>query len=166
MLVYSAAITGYQSSSKHQHVQHITQHITLRQSIDRSEESQFLRHEAQAIHCNHFRMKSFYSPFHFPLILWLNVWHVPDRILAEMVSISPNIYTAIAHHVASVDRKTVNWTWFPFNYLQNAGGIHCYHFRIQRFYSPLCFALILLSFVWLVLHSRTKWRQFYQHYAL
>ena len=71
MLVYSAAITGYQSSSKHQRVQHITQHITLRQSIDRSEELQFLPHEAQAIHCNHFRMKSFYSPFHFPLILWL-----------------------------------------------------------------------------------------------
>ena len=81
--------------------------ITLRQSIDRSEELQFLPHEAQAIHCNHL-MKSFYSPFHFPLILWLYVWHVLDRILAEMVSISPNIYTAIAHHVASVDRKTVN----------------------------------------------------------
>ena len=68
------------------------------------------------------------------------------------------IITAIAHHVASVDRQTVNWTWFPFKYLQDAGGIHCYHFRIQRFYSPLCFALLLLSFVWLVLHSRTKWR--------
>ena len=49
-------------------------------------------HKAQALHCNHFRMLSFYSPFHFPLILWLNVWHVLDRILAEMVSISPNIY--------------------------------------------------------------------------
>ena len=31
----------------------------------------------------------------------------------EMVLISPNI-TAIAHNVESVDRKTVNWTWFPF----------------------------------------------------
>ena len=41
MLVYSAVITRYQSSSKHQRVQHITQHITLRQSIDRSEEWQF-----------------------------------------------------------------------------------------------------------------------------
>ena len=67
-----------------------------------------LLHEAQAIHCNHFKMYSFYSPFHFLLILWLKVWHVHDRTLAEMLSISPNIYTAIAHHVASVDRKTVN----------------------------------------------------------
>ena len=32
--------------------------------------------------------------------------------LAEMVLISPNI-TAIARNVTSVDRKTVNWTWFP-----------------------------------------------------
>ena len=45
-------------------------------------------HKAQAMHCNHFRMLSFYSPFHFPLILWLNVSHVHDRILAEMVLIS------------------------------------------------------------------------------
>jgi len=29
------------------------------------------------------------------------------------VSISPNI-AAIAHHVAWLNRKTVNWTWFPF----------------------------------------------------
>ena len=152
MLVYSAAITRYQSPSRHQHVQH----ITIRQSIDQLKNSRvaILLHEAQAIHCNHFRMKSFYSPFHFPLILWLNVWHVHDRILAEMVSISPNIYTAIAHHVASVDRKAVNWSWFPF---KMQGGIHCYHFRIQSFYSSLCFALILWLKVWLVLHSHTKW---------
>ena len=79
-------------------------------SIDRLKNSRvaILLHETQAIHCNHFRMQNFYSSFHFPLILWLKVWHVHDRILAEMVSISPNIYTAIAHHVASVDRKTVN----------------------------------------------------------
>ena len=42
------------------------------------------------------------------VFIFLKVWHVHDRILAEMVSISLNIYTAIAHHVASVDRKTVN----------------------------------------------------------
>ena len=29
--------------------------------------------------------------------------------------------------------------------LQDAGGIHCYHFRIHSFYSSLCFALILWS---------------------
>ena len=27
--------------------------------------------------------------------------------------------------------------------LQDAEDIHCYHFRIQSFYSSLCFALIL-----------------------
>ena len=109
MLVYSATITRYQSSPKHKRMQHITQHNTLRQSIGIRRVA-ILPHEAQAIHCNHFRMKSFYSLFHFPLILWLNVymWYVLDRILAEMVSISPNINTAIVHHVASVDRKTVN----------------------------------------------------------
>ena len=41
MLVYSAAITRDQSYPKHQRMQHITQHNTLRQSIDRSEEWQF-----------------------------------------------------------------------------------------------------------------------------
>ena len=35
--------------------------------------------------------------------------------LAEMVLISPNIMAiAFMYNVASVDRKTVNWTWFPF----------------------------------------------------
>ena len=152
MLVYSAAITRYQSPSRHQHVQH----ITIRQSIDQLKNSRvaILLHEAQAIHCNHFRMKSFYSPFHFPLILWLKVWHVRDRNLAEMVSISPNI-TAITHHNAWVNQKTVNWTCFPFKI---HGGIHSYLFRIQRFYSSLCVALILWLKVWLVLHSHMKWR--------
>ena len=100
MLIYSAAITR-------------ATHDVM--SVDRLKNSRvaILLHEAQAIHCNHFRMKSFYSPFHFPLILWLKVWHVCDRILAEMVLISPNIM-AITHHVAWVDRNTVNWTWFPF----------------------------------------------------
>ena len=32
--------------------------------------------------------------------------------LAEMVLNSPNITAIIAHKVTSVDRKTVNWTWF------------------------------------------------------
>ena len=55
-----------------------------------------------------------YFPFHFPLILLLKVWHVDDRGHAEMVSISPNITAIIARHVASVDWKIVNWTWFCF----------------------------------------------------
>ena len=145
MLENLAAITRYQSSPKHQRMQHITQHNPLRQSIDRSEKRQFCltKHKLYIVTILEWRV--FFSPFHFPLILCLNVWHVLDRILAEMVSISPNIYTAITHHVASVDQKTVNWTWFPFKYLQDAGAIHCYHFRIQSFYSPLCFALILWS---------------------
>ena len=57
-------------------------------------------HEAQAIPCNHFRMWSFYSPFHFPLILWVKEWHLHDCTLAEIMSISSNV-TAIAHHIAS-----------------------------------------------------------------
>ena len=35
--------------------------------------------------------------------------------LAEMVLISPNIMAIVFMYiVASVDRKIVNWTWFPF----------------------------------------------------
>ena len=69
---------------------HAAHHVT---SVDRWKNSRvaILLLEAQTIHCNHFRMWSFYSPFHFPLIFWLKVWHVQDRILAEMVWISPNI---------------------------------------------------------------------------
>ena len=76
--------------------------------------------------------------------------HVHDQILAEMVLISPNITAIvhnIAHHVASVDRKTVNWTWLPFKM-----RIQCYHFRIQSFYSSLCFTFILWFKVLLVHH--------------
>ena len=52
-----------------------------------------------------------YSPFHFSLKFGLKLWHVHDQILAEMVLISPKITATmhnITHHVASVDRKTVN----------------------------------------------------------
>ena len=37
-----------------------------------------------------------------------------EFLLAEMVLISPNITAIIVHNVTSVDRKTVNWTSFPF----------------------------------------------------
>ena len=66
-----------------------------------------LLHEGQTMHCNHFRMQGFYCPFHFSLILWLKVWHVEDQILAEMMSISPNIMVIVCN-VTSVNRKTVN----------------------------------------------------------
>ena len=86
-----------------------THHVAI---VDRSVEREFCltKHKLYIVtilKCRVFILFSF-------SLLWLKVWHVHDRILAEMLSISPNIYTAIAHHVASVDRKTVNWTWFPF----------------------------------------------------
>ena len=43
--------------------------------------------EAKGIQCNHFRVYSFYSPFRFPLILWLKVWCVRNRSYVEMTLI-------------------------------------------------------------------------------
>ena len=55
--------------------------------------------------------------------------------LAEMVLISANI-TAIAHNARRISKLNLVS-------LQDAGGLHCYDFRSQSFYSSLCFALIL-----------------------
>ena len=91
---YSLPVSLKTSTSATHHVVHCVSRL-----IEEQQSGNFiLLHEAQSIHCNHFRMQSFCSPFHFPLIVWLKVCHVRDRILAEMVSISPNI-TAIPHHV-------------------------------------------------------------------
>ena len=60
--------------------------------------------------------------------------------LAEMVLISPNI-TAMAHNTRRISRSENSK--LNFVSLQDAGGLHCYDFRSQSFYSSLCFALIL-----------------------
>ena len=119
MLVYSAAITRYQSPSRHQHVQH----ITIRQSIDQLKNSRvaILLHEAQAIHCNHFRMKSSYSPFHFPVILWLKMWHVHDRF---QQTLQPSRIT----HISRSENSKLNLVS-----LQDAGGLRCYDSEVRVF---------------------------------
>ena len=60
--------------------------------------------------------------------------------LAEMVLISANI-TAIAHNARRISRS--DNSKLNLVSLQDAGGLHCYDFRSQTFYSSLCFALIL-----------------------
>ena len=60
--------------------------------------------------------------------------------LAEMVLISANI-TAIADNARRISRSE-NSKLNSVS-LQDAGGLHCYDFRSQGFYSSLCFALIL-----------------------
>ena len=95
MLVYSAAITRYQSPSKHQHVQHITLRLSVA-SVDRSVEWEFCLTKHKLYIVTILKCRVFIL-----LFIFLKVWHVHDRILAKMVSISPNIYTAIAHHVAA-----------------------------------------------------------------
>ena len=89
-------ITRYQSPLRHQRMQH----ITLRQSIDGSTvELQFcfLKHKLYIVtilECRAF--------IRFPLVFWLMVWHVQDRILAEMVWISPHItlFSGSIHNTA------------------------------------------------------------------
>ena len=59
--------------------------------------------------------------------------------LAEMVLISPNI-TGIGHNARRISRSENSK--LNLVSLQDAGGIHCYEFRSQSFYSSLSFALI------------------------
>ena len=111
MLVYSAAITRYQSPLRHQRVQH----ITLRQSINgRTVEWQFYftkykLYIVTILEC--IVLFSFSFSLNFVVEDVACSWS--NFSLAEMVVILPNI-TAITHNIAWVDRKTVNWTWFPF----------------------------------------------------
>ena len=113
MLVYSAAITRYQSPLRHQRVQH----ITLRQSpIDgRTVEWQFYFKDYKLYIVTILECRVFILLFIFPEFCgWRCGMFMIEFSLTEMVLISPNITAIISHNVTSIDQKTVNWNWFPF----------------------------------------------------
>ena len=151
MLVYSAAITRYQSFSNHQHVQH----IRLRQSIDwRTVEWQFyfMKHKLYIITVLECRV--FILLFIFPYFCGWRCGMFMIEFSLKWCGFHQTFMRPprITSH-QSIKKQEIE-LGFP---LSCREGIHCYHSRIQSFYSSLGFALNLWLQVWFVLYSRTKW---------
>ena len=147
MLVYSAAITRYQSPLRHQRMQH----ITLRQSIDGGiVEWQFYFTKYKLYIVTTLECRVFIPLFIFPYFCgWRCRIFMIEFSLTEMVLISENI-TAIAHNaprISGSENSKLNLVS-----LQDAGGSSLLWFQKSEF---LFFSLFCLNFglkVWLVHH--------------